>query len=345
MSERILIHFSPEPIKKFENKPSIRRLKNDKPEGLWYSYNDIWLQFCKLNPNKTNNIDIKWVYFFSLKNDNFTTDINDISTDKIIVINSTNYKEFIEKYMLMPNKNDNKIPIYQEYTKWNAFWKNVKEDWGGIEFADKSIFDEEYIIIPDISNVDRTVQTESTKTNITYKKQYLKLKVNKLFKALDIVSGCIFNPLTFNGGLSLNKQDNKIFVKTAKITDCNLSRLLSKLYTPEDIFLSSNITSIKTDSKSDNNTIDNSKKNIKTNSSEYEDIILKTLSSDEYAMGDLQFRMLEKMEKDEEERRLKRLKKLRNKRLLHKLNKSLKKYIENKNKYGLLYRRTKKFNK
>jgi hypothetical protein len=344
MSERILIHFSPEPIKKFLNKPIIRKLKNDKPEGLWYSYNDIWLQFCKLNPSRTGNIDNKWVYFFSLKNDIFTTNIDNTSTNKILVINRDNYKEFIEKYMLSPNINyNNEIPIYNKYTKWTAFWNNVKNDWGGVEFSDNSLFNIEYIVLPDIKgsfwskSFNSSISTDLTLSS--NKKQYLKLKINKLFKYLDILSGCIFNPLTFNGGLSLDKKEDKIFVKSAQITNCNLSKLLSKLYTNEDLY------------KYSDGTIKNSPPSLvesKSDSNDYEDILLKTLSSDEYNMGDLQLRLFEKME-EEELKKLEKRKKIKNRRLLsvgelrlNRLNKSLKKYMKNKKKFGLSYRTTKK---
>ena len=86
-------------------------------------------------------------------------------------------------------------------TKWYNFWELVKQDWGGVEFCDSSIFSVSYIII----------YAE------TRKKAY-KVSLKNLLGTLDIVSGCIFNPVEFRGGLSLNEFDLSVCNTDAPIS-------------------------------------------------------------------------------------------------------------------------------
>ena len=85
-----------------------------KPNGLWCSYNDEWLEWCSDSEFYTFNPDNYYLYEITIKPD-----------AKILTIDSFDKYNKLEKYKNIKG-NDNYETVLD--------WKKIKNDFDGIEF-------------------------------------------------------------------------------------------------------------------------------------------------------------------------------------------------------------------
>lgn len=150
-----------------------------KPNGLWYSTDDKWIQYYTKNINKIKQC--KYIYKISIK---YTTIERPNKNRVLKITNEKVFDEFTIKYGYI-----RKAPMFEETYFMLINWSEVEKDYGGIE------------IIPLIQT--RMFESGSSMPKNTYGEKFnfgesagIMFWPKLIFwqKSLDIDSGCIWNP-------------------------------------------------------------------------------------------------------------------------------------------------------
>jgi hypothetical protein len=171
----MLIHFSKNKIETLEYVKQVKICF--KPDGLWYGKNDDWIKYYTKNINKIN--DFKYIYECKL----YYTSIDHHDKNKVLRINNkSSFDAFTLKYGVSRKNKFFKNSFYILID-----WVKVAKHYGGIQIMP--------LIKSRMIGVNKKMAIEyNNKFKLVKNTDADRLSLYFWQLALDIPSGCIWNP-------------------------------------------------------------------------------------------------------------------------------------------------------